>query len=444
MSRPSQASWRRATVGNRLVDSDWRETTVAVRGRSWEVFEKLGLAGLGERDHAAELLAADVEVDRADHVLVLSCGAGLVGAVAASLAVDGEVVLADANLVAVEAARRTMAANGAQRVRVYHSMGASQLPVGLTFDVVGVRAPKGRLPTIQLIWDAFRLLRPGGRFYLAGANDEGIQSAFERARRLFGNFALVEYRGGSRVGCAIRDRLSAAGDPEPAWRDNPTTEPREATDDFASPLLDHLTFHEFQCDVVGRSYRVFSRPGVFSWERLDAGTRALIEAMEVGARDRVLDLGCGTGIVGVVAADHARAGDVYLVDAHVDALASAERTASANGRTNCLVVASDSTSAVQEIRFDVVVTNPPFHLARHADYDLAIKFIFDAAAVLRPTGRLYVVGNRFLGYDEPLAKAFASVRIASADQHYRVFVGETPRIERAHSRQPRARSTTFG
>src|SRR6185437_3862578 len=263
----------------------------------------------------------------------------------------------------------------------YHSVGASHLPSLPTFDVVAVRAPKGRLPTVQLIWDAFQLLRQGGRFYLAGANDEGIQSALDRARRLFGDCRLVEYRGGSRVGRAVKagptavcspskiESRDGAAEGRPVVPGHRPAEDEGATGDFASPLLVHSTFHEFRCEVRGRSYRVYSRPGVFSWEKLDAGSRALIESMEIGVRDRVLDLGCGTGIVGVVAADLARAGEVYLVDAQVDAIASAERTVRASGRSNCTVLASDSTSAVRHLRFDVVVTNPPFHLAKETDYE---------------------------------------------------------------------------
>ncbi|MGH2460081.1 MAG: methyltransferase, partial [Chloroflexota bacterium] len=397
-------------------DRAWRPTNTIVRGRSWTTFEKVGLAGNRERDRATELLAENIEVGRSDRALVLNCGSGLVGAVAATLATDGQVVLADASLVAVEAARRTLAELGVGNAEIFHSAGASHLPRPRVFDLAVVRMPKGRRPTTQLIWDAFRLLRPGGRFYLAGANDEGIQSAFERARQLFGSCRLVEYRGGCRVGRAIKEESPAD----------------ELTGDFASPLLDHSTFHAFQCDVRGRSYQVRSRPGVFSWEGLDAGSRALIEAMEIGVRDRVLDLGCGTGIVGVVAADLAKAGEVYLVDAQVDAVASTEQTIQANGRPNCVARASDSISAVGQARFDVVVTNPPFHLARGTDYDVASQFIVDAARVLRPSGRLYLVGNRFLTYDDTLRQTFASVRTVLADPRYRVFVA-----------YPRATSTTL-
>ena len=398
-------------AGNSASGDAWQPTNVSARGRTWTLFEKRGLAGYRERDRAAELLAENIAVDRTDRVLVLNSGAGLVGAVAATLANDGQVVLADASFVAAEAARRAIAWIGASNVDVYHSAGASHLPSQPLFDVVAVRVPKGRLPTVQLIWDAFQLLRQGGRFYLAGANDEGIQSALERARPLFGNTSLVEYRGGSRIGCAIKD--SPAPDRLPL--------------EFASPLLVHSAFHEFRCEVRGRSYLVSSRPGVFSWEKLDAGSRALIDAMDIEVRDRVLDLGCGTGIVGVVAADLARAGEVYLVDAQVDAVASAEQTVRASGRSNCTVLASDSTSAVRHLRFDVVVTNPPFHLARATDYDVASQFIVDAARALRPTGRLYLVANRFLTYEERLRQAFTTVETAFANNQYRVYVGEKPR-----------------
>ena len=45
-----------------------------------------------------------------------------------------------------------------------------------------------------------------------------------------------------------------------------------------------------------------ARPGVFSWDRLDAGSEALLAAMAIEPTDQVLDLGCGSGVVGAVAA----------------------------------------------------------------------------------------------------------------------------------------------
>ncbi len=393
----------------------WQTASVEVRGRRFVVCTKRGIPAGRDVDVASALLAETLDLNRHDTVLNLNCGAGLVGAVAATLASNGRVLLADPNVVAVEAARRTLQAHGATNVAVFLSAGTSHLSLPSTVDVVAARLPKGRLPTLQIIRDAFQVLRPGGRFYLAGANDEGIQSALERVAALFGNVQVLIYRKGCRVGVATRDTAVFG----------PAQLPERS--EFVSRLLDHRHFHEFTSELRGRSYVVCSRPGVFCWDRLDAGTRALIETMEVNPGERVLDLGCGTGIVGVVAASLSATGTVHLVDSDVLAVESATQTARQNGISNCVVLPSDSTSAVRDLRFDVVVTNPPFHLAKAPTYDVAWQFVEDAARVLRPGGRCHVVANRFLPYETHLSRAFTTVDVVYTDRQYKVLRGRVSR-----------------
>jgi 16S rRNA (guanine1207-N2)-methyltransferase len=138
----------------------------------------------------------------------------------------------------------------------------------------------------------------------------------------------------------------------------------------------------------------------------------------------VLDLGCGYGIVGLVAAE--TAGTVYLVDADVEAVESARRTVALHGRRNCQVVPSDGAAAVGEVAFDVVATNPPFHQGKATTYDVAGQLIRDAARVLRPGGRFYLVANRFLRYEEALGEAFGAVEMVYSDSRYKVLCCRAP------------------
>lgn len=410
----------------------WQTTNVEVRGRGVVLYTKPGMPADRDVDVASALLAESLELNHDATILNLNCGAGLVGVVAATVASNGRVLLADPNVVAVEAARRTLQANGLTNAEVFLSAGTSHLSLTSSVDVVAARLSKGRLPTLQVIWDAFQSLRPGGRFYLAGGNDEGIQSSLDRVAALFGNVQVLTYRKGCRVGVATRDTAADRGDIELAWElisPRPLRRPplslssRNGEETEVRMLLDHRYFYEFTCQLHGRSYVVCSRPGVFSWDRLDAGTRALIDAMEVEPGERVPDLGCGTGIVGVVAARLSATGTVYLVDADLGAVDSATQTVRRNDISNGVVLPSDSTSAVRDLRFDVVVTNPPFHLAKAPTYDVAPQFIEDAARVLRPGGRCYVVANRFLPYEAHLSRAFTSVDVVYADRQYKVLRG---------------------
>ncbi|MBI2939707.1 MAG: methyltransferase [Chloroflexi bacterium] len=388
----------------------WRCREVTGHGERIVVCSKPGMPENRTTDVASLLMADNLEIHPADTVVDLNCGAGMAGVAAARLATGGRVIMADSNVVEVEAARRTVEANHVANAAVYLSSGTSHLSLLPPADVATVRALKATLPTLQLIWDAFHALGVGGRLSVAGANDEGIKTVLARVQALFGNVAVLDYRKGCRVGVATRRSPSP---PVP--------------DEFSNPLLDHRVFHRYIAEIRGRPHVVCSRPGVFSWERLDPGSKALIDVMRIDPGDQVLDLGGGAGIVGVVAAGLASPGQVHLVDADIDAVDSAIQTARENGVTNCTIRASDSVSAVRGLDFDVVLTNAPFHLAKAAEYDVAIQFIQDAAAVLKGSGRLYLVANRFLPYERPMEQAFAMVETVYADNRYKVLLGRSPR-----------------
>jgi 16S rRNA (guanine1207-N2)-methyltransferase len=98
-----------------------------------------------------------------------------------------------------------------------------------------------------------------------------------------------------------------------------------------------------------------------------------------------------------------------------------------DGVANAEVHLSDGAAAVRDVRFDVVVTNPPFHQGRRADYSVAHQFIRDAASVLARRGRLYVVANRFIRYDDHMKQRFHQVSVAYEDNLYRVLLAVRPK-----------------
>jgi 16S rRNA (guanine1207-N2)-methyltransferase len=131
-----------------------------------------------------------------------------------------------------------------------------------------------------------------------------------------------------------------------------------------------------------------SRPGVFTYGRMDDGARALTEVAEVRPGDRILDLGCGTGAVGVIAGRQAGAdGSVTFVDSNVRAAALAEINARANGLTDFRVVADSKLDDLPARHFDLVLANPPYY----AQQGVARLFVDAARRVLKPGGRLYLV-----------------------------------------------------
>jgi 16S rRNA (guanine1207-N2)-methyltransferase len=170
----------------------------------------------------------------------------------------------------------------------------------------------------------------------------------------------------------------------------------------------------------GRSWSFRVATGVFSGRGIDAGTRLLIETMEIGPGDRILDLGCGYGAVGLTAAALARKGRVWLIDSNERAAGLAVKNAADHELSNTHVIVGDSAAAIRSASLDVVVTNPPIRAGRGA----VTAFIDEAWRVLRPGGRFYLVARTAQGAKtiaRLIADRFGTVAQARAASGYRVY-----------------------
>jgi len=150
----------------------------------------------------------------------------------------------------------------------------------------------------------------------------------------------------------------------------------------------------------GRDLELTTDAGVFSRSRIDPGTRLLIDEMEIRPGDRVLDLGCGYGVVGVVAALEAPQGQVILVDVNERAVALAEENLRSNGIENAEARQGDGFASVAGETFDVIALNPPIR----AGLATVHRLIEEARRHLRPGGRFYLVGRTRQGVVRLAAK----------------------------------------
>ncbi|HHY98440.1 MAG TPA: class I SAM-dependent methyltransferase [Firmicutes bacterium] len=114
----------------------------------------------------------------------------------------------------------------------------------------------------------------------------------------------------------------------------------------------------------GSDYRFWTDSSVFSRERVDRGTRLLIDAMEIPPDATILDLGCGYGPVGIVAARLAPQGVVYMVDINERAIWLSRRNAQENNVRNVVVLQGEGFVPVKDLEFDVILTNPPIRAGR--------------------------------------------------------------------------------
>lgn len=105
-----------------------------------------------------------------------------------------------------------------------------------------------------------------------------------------------------------------------------------------------------------------TRAGVFSKQGLDAGSRLLIDNMEIQYGAMVADLGSGTGIVGFVAAKLNPRGHVHLLDDHLRSVKLSEENIELNKLKNVETYLSDMFSAVVDRTYHQIFSNPPAHL----------------------------------------------------------------------------------
>jgi 16S rRNA (guanine1207-N2)-methyltransferase len=382
----------------------WRLRSLTVDGRTYPIASKPGLIGHGRDDAAARLLAERVTVPAGATVVQMQCGSGLFSAVAALGHGAGRVLLTDRSAVAVEAARRTMAANAIANAEVVAGHGSAPLDPLLRADLVAIRIPTEKLALLKLLSDAFGLLRVGGQCAIAGATNEGVKSAAALMKALFGNATVLGTDSGSRAVVAIKRGIT----------------PVDASV-LANPFLQHDAFHTIDVELRGIPMQLFSRPGVFSWEHLDEGTAVLADVMEVQPGDDVLDLGCGSGALGLLAALRSGTGRVTLLDVDAEAVRCASRGIAAAGRTNCRALTSDIALAVHGERFDRVVANPPFHVGKNTDLDVPTQFILDAWRVLKPGGTLQLVANRTLPYERIVYETFGNLTTTHDGPRFKVL-----------------------
>lgn len=175
--------------------------------------------------------------------------------------------------------------------------------------------------------------------------------------------------------------------------------------------------------------RLHTEPGLFSPQRADAGTLAMLSLISFTAEDKVLDLGCGYGLVGILAARHLSPARVIMVDNDARAVAVARRNADANGVPDVTVALSDGFRDMRETGFTKIISNPPYHV----DFSIPKHFIEKGFNRLVVGGTMWMVTRRRDWYRNKLGAIFGGCRIHAIDG-YHVFEATKLRSTYASSR----------
>ena len=174
--------------------------------------------------------------------------------------------------------------------------------------------------------------------------------------------------------------------------------------------------------VFGKELHVVTLPGVFSHGQLDEGTGVLLAHLDAGrvSFKKALDFGCGAGVIGAALKLAHPKKKVDFVDSNVMALEAARQTLEANSFGPDCVWASDVFSHVSR-RYDLIVSNPPYHAGLMTDFSVTERLIQEANRHLTRSGRLVIVTNAFGKYAPHLRQHFGRVRMAGKRGHYRII-----------------------
>lgn len=172
--------------------------------------------------------------------------------------------------------------------------------------------------------------------------------------------------------------------------------------------------------VSGRT--VTHHAGVFCADRLDIGTRFFLRHLPHGrGAGRVVDLGCGNGVLGTAMALGDPETEVVFVDESYQAVASAQATYAANVEGSAEFVVGDGMEGFPPGSVDLVLNNPPFHSHQATTDATAWRMFRGARRALRPGGELWVIGNRHLGYHVKLRRLFGNSELVASDAKFVVL-----------------------
>ena len=162
---------------------------------------------------------------------------------------------------------------------------------------------------------------------------------------------------------------------------------------------------------------LWTQPGIFSWDRIDPGSRLLAEHLPA-LSGHGADLGCGTGYLSLGMLKSSSVTALDLVDIDRRAIEAARRNVT---DPRAQFHWADASAPLPFAPLDFAVTNPPFHQDGAEARALGVAVARQAAAALRKGGELWLVANRHLDYAAPLRQAFTQVTVAAEDREFRVF-----------------------
>lgn len=274
---------------------------------------------------------------------------------------------------------------------------ATPWPADGPFDGAVMRLPRGWAGFQMALHAVASRLAPGAPLWIAGSNDEGITSASKHFDGLVDGAETLTIKRRARVLETRRTDAPARGDLE-EWRET------------VSPILPEWIE---PLDLV-------SYPGLFAHGHLDAGSEALLSVLpEVAAGVRVLDFGCGAGVLARAVRERTPEARLTLLDIDAVALHAARQNV-----PEAEYILSDGLNGLGECeRFGLILSNPPLHRGQDEDFGMLEDLVAGTKKYLKLRGALVVVTQRTAGVGKLFKSAFGHADLLLENTRFQVWRG---------------------
>ncbi|MBD3226692.1 MAG: methyltransferase [Candidatus Lokiarchaeota archaeon] len=187
-----------------------------------------------------------------------------------------------------------------------------------------------------------------------------------------------------------------------------------------------LKLRKIKFDIGYKSYTFITSTGVFSYKKIDKGTEILLKSLVIPEETqksnfKVLDLGCGYGVIGIVIADLLPHAHITMIDINERAVWLCQKNIKRNDIRNAVVKQGDLFEKIDK-KFDLIVTNPPISLGKDVLYEIFqesfthLKFGGSLQFVIRTKQGAKSAGNKIREIFKP-----ENVELLNIKSGYRVF-----------------------
>ncbi len=178
-------------------------------------------------------------------------------------------------------------------------------------------------------------------------------------------------------------------------------------------------YQYYQLTINGINLTIASLPGVFSQSELDVGTNLLLKNLPNKLAGKVLDFGCGAGVISAYIGKKFNHAELSLLDISALALQSAEKTLAINN-LHGNVFASNSLQQVTE-KYQHVVSNPPFHQGLKTHYAATESFLSEIKNHLTKSANITIVANNFLHYQSIMEQYIGVTKLVTNEKGFCIY-----------------------